>query len=335
MNTRAITLTTIALLLGAIFNLNTECTIIPSAIKKHPSRAAFIAVAAAYGMSYTASQIAAKYETIHSDVKEISTNSASQENYLFAHGIAETHEQAFWYTKGKSSLPYLINGRLFTYDYPDAIKRFWRVNFTKTGLGQHNEIMGLKSAYDQTISTLDTSDSKNKDLILVGMSRGATSILNFMGLYKPNRIKAIVAESPFDSTHTIAKNILHKYYLDTIPGMQTIAHKAISTVFWRHNTNGAQAINLVTSIDKKLPILLICSEQDALVPAESTIALYEKLKATGHTKVHLFVAENGRHGRILHSADGSKYQQAVHAFYKKYGLSHDAKLADLGTSLLQ
>lgn len=335
MNIRVIALTGLALFSGATFNLHAERTYIPSAIQKHPSKTALIAAVAAYGISYTATQIRSKNAIINSNVMDFNSENGSQENYLFAHGIAETHEQALWYTKGKSSLPYLMSGRLFTYDYPDAIKRFWRVNFTKTGLGQHNEIMGLKSAYDQTIAALDGSVSKNKDIILVGMSRGATSIVNFMGIYQPSRVKAIIVESPFDSTHTITKNILQRLYLDAIPGMQTIAHKAISAVFWQHSANGAQAIDLVSSIDKKLPILLVCSKQDTLIPAQSTIALYEKLKETDHTNVHLFVAENGRHGRILHGADGANYQRAVHAFYKKYGLSHDAHLAQLGKNLLQ
>lgn len=332
MNVRSYIPTIFALFLGAPSVMG---GVVPSAIKRHPARTALITAATTYGMSYMASQIASQYETIYSNVKELSTHTSPQENYLFAHGFAETHEQAFWYTKGKSDLPTFIDGRLFTYDYPDAITHFWRVNFTKTGLGQHNEIMGLQSAYNQTITTLDASEDKNKDIILVGISRGATSILNFMGLHRPTRVKAVIVESPFDSTRTIAKNMLKRCSLDAVPGMQTIAHGIISGIFWRHSINGAQAINSVEAIDKNLPILLVCSQQDTIVPAESTIALYKKLKATGHQNVHLFVAQHGRHGRILHGPDGTAYQYAVHAFYKKYGLSYDPKLAAQGKDLLQ
>jgi len=305
---------------------------------QHPIAASLIAAAIVYGLSYGWTQVASYNKEINVDLVDAGTSkiedATSEENYLFAHGIAETHEQAYWYTKGKSSLPYLIDGRLFTYDYPDATQRFWRVNFPQTGMGQHNEIMGLKSAYDQTIAKLDTQNNQNKDVVLLGMSRGATTILNFMGQQKPEKVKAIIVESPFDSTQALTNNILNKFYLDKIPGMQTIGHYLMSAVFWQHSTNGARAIDSVGTIDQDIPILFVCSEQDKLVPQKSTIALYKKLKDSGHKKVHIFIADSGLHGRILHNTDGLQYQNVVQAFYRKYGLSHDASLADLGESLL-
>ena len=227
-----------------------------------------------------------------------------------------------------------MEGKVFTYDYPDATKHFWRVNFTQTGLAQHNEIMGLKKAYEQTKASLKKSTNPNKDLVLVGLSRGASSILIFAGLHKPEQVKGIIVESPFDSTRTIAQNMLRKLHLDSVPGMQTLGHWAISAIFWQHSTRGIQGIDSVESIDKDLPILFVCSREDSLIPVESTIALYKKLRENGHKKVHIFIANAGRHGRILHGSDGKKYQRIVHAFYQKYGMHHDKELADLGEKLL-
>jgi alpha-beta hydrolase superfamily lysophospholipase len=228
----------------------------------------------------------------------------------------------------------LIDGQLFTYDFPDATQWFWRVNFTQTGLGQYNEIMGLKSAYEQTTQKLKAQNENVQDLVLIGMSRGATTILNFMGLHKPNNVKAVIVESPFDSTHSIAKNMLQRIYLDKLPGLQTVAHYIISLIFWQHGVAGISAIDSVEYIDKDMPILFVCSRQDALVTIESTISLYKKLRESGHHNVHIFITDQGRHGRILHGDDGHKYQQVVHAFYKKYRLAHDAALASQGASLL-
>lgn len=312
---------------------------IKASCQAHPVIATLAAATALFGLSYGYTQLMRQHDQIKVNLIQYncpkSNNESSQENYLFAHGIAETHEQAYWYTKGKSNnLPYLINGQLFTYDFPDATQRFWHVNFTQTGLGQYNEIMGLKNAHEQTTQKLKVQNESPQDLILMGMSRGATTILNFVGLYKPNNVKAIIVESPFDSTHSVAKNMLKQVYLDNVPGMQTIAHAIMSLVFWQHSTAGINAIDSVKYIDKDLPILLVCSRKDALIPAESTIELYKALRDSGHHKVHMYIADAGRHGRILHDSDGLHYQHIVHAFYKKYGLVHDTKLADQGASLL-
>lgn len=302
--------------------------------QQNPCTTTLVAIGALYCTAYGLTQMSSKNKKIEVLLVDSLEQPADKANYLFAHGIAETHEQAYWYTKGKSNLPHIIDGRVFTYDYPDTTQHFWRVNFTQTGLGQQNEIMGLKSAYEQALAKL-AAEHKPQKFVLVGMSRGATTIVNFLGQYKPEHIQAAVVESPFDSTHSITKNILSKVYLDKIPGMQTIAHGIMSVLFWQHDTAGSHAIDAVVSIDKDLPMLLVCSKQDKLVPVESTVALYTALTDSGHTKAHIFIADNGRHGRLLHDADGHKYQQVVHAFYKKYGLPHDPEIAALGQSLLE
>ena len=324
--------------LSAMPPLSILMSSIKAVCKQHPIATSLACLAGVYGASYGLTQLASKNKKIEVSVVDSGVQKITQEqpksNYLFAHGIAETHEQAYWYTKGKSTLPHIIDGRLFTYDYPDATKHFWRVNFTQTGLGQHNEIMAFKSAYEQTIKTIDKENS-SENLIVTGVSRGATTILNYVGLYNPTRVKAIIAETPFDTTLSLVKNMLRRCYLDKVPGMQTIAHYIMSGIFWQHSTTGTRAIDSVTTIDKNLPILLIGSQEDTLVPLASTMALYNKLRETGHDKVHIFVAKQGKHARILHSPEGKNYQRIVHAFYRKYGLPHDESLAAQGTSLLE
>ncbi|MDR3551086.1 MAG: prolyl oligopeptidase family serine peptidase, partial [Candidatus Babeliales bacterium] len=258
-------------------------------------------------------------------------------NYLYAHGLAESYKQAYWYSKttphGTMHDPYLYDGRLFSFDFPDATERFWRMNFTQTSLAQANEIEALRSTYDQARTRLADQGLIDQDFVLMGMSRGATTILNFMSIYKPEKVKAIIVESPFDSTRAVAKNMLSKIWLDNIIGMQTLAHALVGLAFWQYSTDGIHAIEVVEYISKDLPILLIASNQDALVPVHSTIALYNKIKQSGHTKVHIYVADLGRHGRFLRHENGRNYQNVVQAFYRTYGLPHDAALADLGQDL--
>src|SRR5580692_1958013 len=99
-------------------------------------------------------------------------------SYLYAHGIAHNQEQAYWYVKktphGKENKHYFIDGRLFTFDFPDATKAFWRVNFLQTSLGQANELTSLYKAYNKSISIL-VEDNESPNLVLIGLSRGASA----------------------------------------------------------------------------------------------------------------------------------------------------------------
>ena len=289
-----------------------------------------ITAATFYGVCYGINWVATTLNRpVSVQLKNFSNKGGDQETTLFVHGIAETHKQALWYTSKQEPSAHLIDGDLYTYDFPDATKRFWRVNFTRTAFGQEYEVEGLQRAYEQVMTK-----QPEKKVILMGMSRGAATILNFVAKYQPKNIKALVVESPFDSTISIVKNMLQRCYLDKVPGMQTLGHYIMSAIFWQHSPNGMQSIDLIEKIDKKIPILFVCSREDKVVPLQSTIDLYQKLKESGHEKVHIFIAQSGKHGKILHSDDGNNYEKVTNAFYKKYGLSYNKKLADEGSTLL-
>lgn len=318
--------------------LQGTCRPLSSLWPKNRLVASLIAGACIYGASY------AIFKSINKN-KNITVNCfdsgkkdeelSKKETFLFAHGFAETHKQAYWYTKDKSPFPFIIDGRLFTYDYPDATTKPWRSHWIQTSLGQSNEIIALNNAYEQVIKALATENTINNSVILMGVSRGATTVLNFAGMYRPTQVKALIVESPFDSTRSLVKNILSKIYLDTIPYATTAGHYLLSGIFWQHSTCGACAIDAIDTIDKELPILLVCSEKDSVVPASSTLLLYKKLRKNGHNKVHIFIVKKSRHARILHGPDAQNYQSIVHAFYKKYNLSHDPLLAEKGHLLLE
>lgn len=259
-------------------------------------------------------------------------------SYLFSHGIADTHEQAFWYTKtnpaGTLNERYTIPGRVFTFDFPDATEQFRLINFTKTSLAQGNEIIRLKQAFDETLKTVEQENEPNKGIVLMGLSRGAAAALSFMGIYNPKEVKALVLESPFDSTFGIVQNILRNTCLDWIPGLHTIGHSLVECVFMQHNKDGITPLQAVDMIQEDIPILLISSEQDSLVPAPSTEMLYKALRKSGKKNTYLFRARTGSHAKILQGAEGEKYQAVVHAFYKKHNLPHSPFLAQRGAKLL-
>ena len=80
--------------------------------------------------------------------------------------------------------------------------------------------------------------------------------------------------------------------------------------------------------------VIVCSKEDARVPAWSSEKLADALRESGHTMTHCVTLERGIHGKLIKGPDGDKYRNAVHAFYKKYDLDHNSEWAELGKGLI-
>ncbi len=238
--------------------------------------------------------------------------------YLFSHGIWDNNEQVYHYTKeipehfSKSHDRYIINGPVQTFDYPDAKYKIYN-----TSLGQKNEVEILVDELYKTIGKYQ------KDIVIVGVSRGGVAAFNMIALYDLPQVKALVMESPFDSPETVLSHNLSKVSI-----FSKIANFAKKIMAYKED--GIQAIDLVDGIPQDLPILIIASEEDQRVPIQSTLALYNKLIQTGHYNVHLLILKKGRHGKLFGGYEGQKYQNVVHAFYKKYDLPHTKTFAKFG-----
>ena len=252
--------------------------------------------------------------------------------FIYSHGLFDNHTQAYWFSREDShSVPkkrYIMDGQIVTFDYEDATQWFWRADFTQISMAQTNEIMRLKAVFDHV------QDANAGDVVLVGVSRGASVIVNFMGLFNPPQVKALVLEAPFDSSSTIAKSMVKNLNLSWIPGMHAMSHSLLSLLFVQHKVDGIQPVDSADSIKSDLPIFIACSLTDWVVPAASTIALYKKLIETGHTHVYLYIAPKSTHSKIIFSEHADQYTQAVHAFFEKYDLPHNPALAQEGHALL-
>lgn len=256
-------------------------------------------------------------------------------HYLFSHGIADTYRQAYNYAKTYTldnktytNNRYILEHPFTTFDYPDATTNFWRVNFWKTSLGQKNEIYRLKQAYEDLLGTYQHSITfpnlvHYPDIVLCGLSRGASTIVNFLGKHNPQYVKAVILESPFDHGLSVVQHKNKKINARTSDKINKIRHAFLPLIFMKYKIYGAQPLNSVEHItNKNLPILIICSQQDTLVPWQGSVRLYEKFKTEGFVNCELLVLERGKHGKLLWGPDGQKYHDAVQMFYKKHNLPY-------------
>jgi predicted esterase len=268
----------------------------------------------AHGL-YTDQSLAYYYENIRKPHEwQIAHN---QIHISFKPGIMHTwnledsHQFSCW----------IIQQPLRTFNFPDATRNGF--DGSQTSLGQDNEIQALANEYEKI---------KNNRIILVGMSRGASTILNFLGTRASSSIAAAVIESPFDSIVHALNNFCKAAGVYWIPF--SILHNSPNLFFGKFDPKGISPINVVQNINKELPILIVASLEDQLIPARNVASLYYKFLDNGHQHVYFLLLDKGTHAYLLENEDAPLYLNTAHAFYKYYGLPYNQVFAQQGESLL-
>ena len=235
--------------------------------------------------------------------------------------------RAFWYTAS-----YLSNHIMgFTISRPkDAKKRtkheslsmYW-ADPRKVNLAQDADLKLFKNAYEQHLEQRILEGCTHNNIILYGASRGSATVFNFNALEHPQEVRAVICEGLFDSIEHIAET--------TNSGRVRMLIKLLPKVTdFKHN--GILPINLIDRMPKDVPILLITSHNDSIVPYECTMNIYNGLRTAGHTKAHILVLDKATHAWYPYCSKKERtlYQAIVHAFYKHYGLPYIAEFADNG-----
>lgn len=249
--------------------------------------------------------------------------------YIFAHGLGANHTQAckLFKPQDKNSI---LCGPVGIFDFPDAKPEPDKFHKKYVNLGQNRDIERLSYACDRTLEATNCDG-----VVLAGISRGSATILNYAALNTTVPIKAIIAESPFDSLKNIVKHLLKRFHVAWVPFSKKIGMKLADAHFPELDVYGLFPIDTVANIDKNIPILLIYSPKDKVIPLISSLILYVALREAGHEHVYLLELSSGDHGKLMLSSEASKYQNVVHAFYKKYNLPYNAKCALQGEALLE
>jgi len=248
--------------------------------------------------------------------------------YLYSHGFGGIGLRYHWYKQKNNRFTKLLFGQHYIFcndnikvvKFNDAKFGFIPCYLPNSCLGQDADIAVLSNGYDEV---------DDEDIILFGVSRGAATASNFVARHNPERIKALILESPFDYAERGIDGFLNIFRLNRLPRSKNFC-KSVFYRFSSYDQDGIHPRDIVENINPDLPVLLVCSKEDIVIPYQSTVNLYQQLIETGHEHVYLLVLDRGWHARLLWSADGERYQNVVHAFYRRYGLPHDADFAERG-----
>ena len=253
---------------------------------------------------------------------------------VFSHGVADTWKQVQGYVKSYKkdgqiyrNDRYLIHTPFLAFNYSDAQPSSIASIIMK-------QVLDKKMKFVASIRPDKTAMSHNKncDIILWGLSRGASNVLIFAGLYQLDNVKALLLESPYFTMGEVIESLMIKKNLAWLPA--SYGETIMEFIFKRYTRYGHSPAKCIENIAKDIPIFIICSKEDHLVPFSSSINVYKKLVESGHKDTYIFITDQGRHAAILQGPDGEKYQWVVNAFYKKYNLPHCPASAAQGKSLL-
>jgi len=251
---------------------------------------------------------------------------------IFSHGIGGSHKQGLRYKTLFSGFD-LESVNYIVFDYPDAPEKFFEKN-PHTGLAQESEMIALDGAIEKVLEQINELEIENPKVILFGVSRGASTIINVLGRRIKERKKlpnivAVILESPFAHCE------------DTLEGYATLFSlpqffmRFLAKRFFKEYDSCKNApIDWLKEVTEQIPFLFICTEQDTVVPVKSTKKLGSfRQEICQDTYLHAF--KEGIHANLIWSAFGEEYAWQLHAFYRFCGLPCDERLADLGSDMFE
>ena len=232
--------------------------------------------------------------------------------FLFAHGLGGTRNNVHYYHKHN-----IVRQPFFSFNFPDAFEGV--INYKETSLAQENEIAAFKDAFDDVCQEIEYQTGRTPQIVLTGVSRGASSIITFMATHNPQNVCALVLESPFDAVHSIIRGILKKVGISHAERLEKFVHSLATKPYKKYDRFAPTPLDMIPFIQNKdLPILIICSKKDELIPWDSSYRLHEEFKKHNFTNVHIFVSSHGKHVRILEDRCANLYKQAADTFYQRY-----------------
>ena len=149
---------------------------------------------------------------------------------------------------------------------------------------------------------------KDVEILLYGISMGATTVLMASALDLPENVKGIVADCPYSSPSAIIRKVCSQmHYPPTLSYPFIVLGARIFGGFDLNATTAAEAVKKA-----KVPILIIHGEADSFVPA----AMSEEVYRASPKQVRRETFPGADHG-ISYLVDEKRYRRIVAEFVKE------------------
>ena len=212
---------------------------------------------------------------------------------ILAHGLGHSREQMIPYARIFMSLGYDVL-------LPDA-RAFGDSEGHTIGYGWLDRL-----DYERWVVTAINELGADLEIVLMGISMGAATVMATSGEPLPNNVKAVIEDSGYADLYAEAKfRLTHKFHLPAYPIMpmaNQIARNSAGYAF----TDGHILKQVATS---GLPILLIHGSRDQTVPVSNAHLLYEQLPQ----QKGLYIDPEAEHVQAIRTHP-DRYQAVVSEF---------------------
>lgn len=213
---------------------------------------------------------------------------------LFCHGIISNENQLNLYPS--QLLPFSSS---FNFEDAQATKGYNVNNIIFKICNLFNKPVNrayMHMGYGNDIQTLQSNINPKEQTILYGLSRGGSTIINYLAQHNPSNITGMILEAtPCDVVNAVQSI----QYATGIPFAPTrfLQEIVFKSAFPSYKLKTNATIDRIQNIkNKELPILIIHSQDDTRVHISSSWKLYAKFKNLGFKKVYLCELTTGKHG---------------------------------------
>lgn len=204
--------------------------------------------------------------------------------------------------------------------------------WNKKHINRENMFMGQ----GKDIETIAQEIIPTENYILFGLCRGGAAIINYMALYNPDNIQALVLdEVPANMFDIVEKIVFMDKNGKKIPSTPIQLERWFRWCFPLYPKNSKNTINTIPFIkNKDLPIFLSYAIKDTTFHFPSSAwKNYIAFKKAGFKNVYLCQLQN--YGQNAQGQDREIYLKSLHSFYKKFGLPYNPEYALLTEEELQ
>lgn len=147
---------------------------------------------------------------------------------------------------------------------------------------------------------------KNAEIVLYGVSMGASTVLMLSGEKLPKNVKCIISDCAFTSAYNVFKHQFNKiYFLSSFPLLNIL--DIICKIKNNYSLKEASALNQVKKC--KIPIFFIHGSEDKFVPTDMVFELYKNAKC----KKDLMIINEAGHG-VSQMIEKDKYWEHIFLF---------------------
>ena len=252
---------------------------------------------------------------------------AEQPTTLFCHGIIDNHTQMNRYAD-------FIMKPKKAFDFPDAqtptdLDLNTVIFTTGSQFGKSINRNNMAMGYGIDIQTLKHQIDCDQEYILYGVSRGGATIINYLADYNPKNIAGIILDAaPADVVDSIDfwQHAIGYLFAPDRATQETIFH----SLFPAYPKNSIPSVQAIANIsNKKLPVFIVNSQDDARVPIASAWELYIAFLQAGFEHVYLCQLTTGVHANYMQGPDKNIYLTALHSFYKTHEFDYNPHYATL------